>query len=65
MSSPNSHTLNDMIENIMEDVIRERVEQAENQETVPTEEVKEEAGEMEGIEEEVRVFLAENRVEAF
>ena len=65
MSSPNSHTLNDVIENIVEDVLRERVEQAENQETVPTEEVKEEAGEMEGTEEEVRVFLTEKGVEAF
>ena len=65
MSSLNSLTLDDVVENIVEDVLREKVEQAENQEIVPAEEVREEAGEMEGTKEEERVFLTEKVAEAF
>ena len=64
MSSPNSLTLNDMIENIVEDVLKERTEQAKNHETIPVEEVREKAGENEGTEE-VRVFLMEKEAKAF
>ena len=65
MSSSNSPTLNDVIENIVEDVLRKRAKQAENQETDPTKEVKEKAWKMEGAEKEERVFLTENGAEAF
>ena len=64
MSSPNSLTLNDMIENIVEDVLKERAEQAKNQETIPIEEVRQKVGEMEGTEE-VRVFLMKTEAKAF
>ena len=49
----------------MEDVLREIAEQVENQETVHVEEVREKVGEMEGTEEEARVFLMENGAKAF
>ena len=67
MSSPNPLTLNGVIENIVEDVLREREreEQDENQEIILTEEVREEARGMEGTEEEARVFLTEKWAEAF
>ena len=51
MSSPNSPTLGEVIENIVEDVLHEKAEQLENQEIAPkevreeTEEVKVEVGE--------------------
>ena len=48
MSIPSSPTLDEVIKNIMENVQRERVEQPENQEIVPTEEVREEVKEVEG-----------------
>ena len=46
MSSPNSPTLNEVIENIVEDVLRERVEQPESHENVPAREVREETKEV-------------------
>ena len=65
MSSPSSSTLQEVIENVMENVQRERVEQPENQETVPVEGVREEAKKMEVEAGEVRVFITENGVETF
>ena len=47
MSSPSFPTLDEVVEKIMEDVLRERVEQAANQETAPTEEVREATKEVE------------------
>ena len=49
----------------MENVQRERVEQPENQETVPAEGVREEVKKMEVEAGEVRVFITENGVETF
>ena len=54
MSSPGSPTLNEVVENIMEDVLRERAKQAANQKTTPVEEIREE-----------RVFFTENGTKAF
>ena len=48
MSIPSSPALDEAIKNIMENVQRERVEQPENQEIVPTKEVREEVKEVEG-----------------
>ena len=65
MSSPTSPTLNDLIRNIVEDVLRERAKQRKNQETVPMREVGEETEEVEGESREVRVFFTNKGVEAF
>ena len=59
MSSPSSPTLDEVVENIMEEVLRERIEQIKNRETVPVEEVREETSEVEVEAEEARVFLSE------
>ena len=65
MSSPSSPTLNEVIGNIMEDVLRERAEQPENKETVPSEEVGEETKEVEVESGEARVFFTNKGEEAF
>ena len=65
MSSPNSPTLNEVIENIVEDVLGERAEQTKNQETIPVEEVREQTEEVEVKTRETRVFLSDKGAEAF
>ena len=65
MSSPSSPSLEEVIENIMEDVQRERVEQPENQETVPAEGVREEVKEMEVEAGEERLFITDKGAEIF
>ena len=65
MSSPNSPTLDEVIENIMENAQRERVKQPKNQETVSTEEAREETEEVEGESGGARVFLSDKGAEAF
>ena len=47
MSNPNSPTLNEVIEKVMEEMQRERVEQPKNRETTPTDEVREDVEEVE------------------
>ena len=59
MSGPSFPILDEVVENILEEVLRERVEQTENQETVPMEEVKEETEEVKVWAREVRVFLSD------
>ena len=65
MSSLSSPTLNEAIENIVEDVLGERVEQTKNQEIVPMEEVREETEEVEVEAGEARVFLSDKGEEDF
>ena len=65
MSNLSSPTLNEAIENIVEDVLGERVEQTENQEIVPMVEVREETEEVEVEAGEARVFLSDKGEEAF
>ena len=65
MSILSSPTLNELIENIVEDVLGKRVEQIENQEIVPVEEVREEIEEVEVEVGEARVFLSDKGEEAF
>ena len=60
MSSLSSPTIDQVVENIMEEVLRERAEQPENQETGHIEEIKEETEEVEVEAGEVRVFFIEN-----
>ena len=57
MFSPSSPNLDEVVEKILENVQRERIEQPENQETDPTEGVKEEVDEMEVMVGEERVSL--------
>ena len=49
----------------MEEVLRERAKQPENQKTAPTEEIREENKEVEVKVKEARVFFTENRAEVF
>ena len=65
MSSPSSSTLDEVVDNIMEDVLRERVEQIKNQEIVLVEKVREEIEEVEVKAGEARVFLSNKGAEAF
>ena len=65
MSSPSSPTLEEEIENIMENVQKERAKQPENQETVPMEGVREEAEQMEVEVGEARVFITDKGAEMF
>ena len=65
MSTSSSPTLDKVIENIMEDVLRERVEQATNQETVPAEEVREEIEEVEVKAGQARVFFTKKELRFF
>ena len=57
MFSPSSPNLDKVVEKILENVQRERIKHPENQETDPTEGVKEEADEMEVKAGEARVSL--------
>ena len=67
MSNPNSPTLNEVIEKIMEDVQVERVEQPKNQETTLAnevrEKVKEKVEEVEGDSEGAKAFLIDKGAE--
>ena len=63
MSNPYSPTLDEVVEKIMEDDQRERVEQSKNQETVLAEEMREEIKEVEGELGGERVFLSDKGVE--
>ena len=65
MSNPNSPTLNEVIEKIMEEVQGERVELPENQETTPTNEVREEVKDVEGDLGGARVFLTDKGAKVF
>ena len=67
MSSPSSPTLDEVVEKIMEDLLRERVEQTKNQETVPTKKVREEneTEDMEGYVVDTRVFFTNKGAENF
>ena len=65
MSSLSSPTLDEVVENIVEDVLRERVEQPETQETVPSEEVRKENEEMERAVVDARVFFTNKGVKNF
>ena len=66
MSNPSSPTLDEIVENIVEEVLRERAEQQENQKTIPEEvgqgtkeiEVEIEAGD-------ARAFYSYRGVEAY
>ena len=61
MLNPSSHTIDEVIKNIVKDVLQERVEQAVNQETVLAEEVRKETEEVEVEIGEDRVFLSNKR----
>ena len=63
MSNPNSPTLNEVIEKIMEDVQGERVEQPKNQETTLANEVREKVEEVEGDSEGAKAFLIDKGAE--
>ena len=65
MSSPNSPTLNEVVGNIIEDVLKESAKQAANQETVPAKEVSEETEEVEVEAGEARIFFTNKGVENF
>ena len=65
MSSPNSPTLNEVVGNIIEDVLKESAKQAANQETVPAKEVREETEEVEVEAGEARIFFTNKGVENF
>ena len=67
MSSPSSPTLDQVIENIIEEVLKERVKQLENYENAPIEEVQEEneIEEMEGDVADTRVFFTNKGEENF
>ena len=66
MSNPNSPTLDELVENIVEEILRERAEE-ENQKTAPTEEARQEIEviEIEVEEGEARAFYSEKGAEAF
>ena len=64
MSSPRSPILDEVIRNIMEDVLHERAEQLENQETT-LKEVRKETKEVEVEAGEVQVFFTETRAKLF
>ena len=68
MSSPGSPTIAKVIGNIVEEVLKERAERSENQETAPTERVEEETEEEIEVEieaREARAFYSDKGVEAF
>ena len=67
MSSPRSPTLDEVVEKIMEDLLKERVEQTKNQETVPAKKVREEneTEDMEGDVADTRVFFTNKGAENF
>ena len=64
MSNPSSPTLDEVVENIMEEVLRERAKQPGNQKTAP-EELREENKEVEIEAEEARIFFSHKGAEAF
>ena len=67
MSSPSSPTLDKVVDNIMEEVLRDIAKQLENQENSPAEEVREEneIEEMEGDVADARVFSTNKGAEIF
>ena len=65
MSSLSSPIVDRVVENIMEEVQRERAEQPENRETTPTEEIREETEEVEVEAREVRVFFTKKGAVVF
>ena len=65
MSSPSSPNLDEVVENIVEEVLKKIAEQPENQEIIPAEEVREETEEVEIEAGEVRSFLSGKGMEAF
>ena len=67
MSSSSSPTLDKVVENIMEEVLRDIAKQLENQENAPAEEVREEneIEEMEGDVADARVFFTNKGAENF
>ena len=65
MTSPSSPTLDEVMENIMENVQIERAKQYESQENVYFGEVREEIKEVEGESGEERAFFTNKGVEAF
>ena len=65
MSNPSSPTLNEVVENIVEEVLRERVKQQENQETAPKEVGEKNEEEIEVEAGDARAFYSDKGVEAY